>query len=231
MLIAAVIVNEELTDKARVFRDREHAGSVLSDLLGGFRNSGAFVLGIAAGGAPVAAEVARRLDLSFDVAVVSKITLPWDSEAGYGAVAFDGSVELNETLIEGLELSELQIEAGIAKTKAKVERRLEAIRGDTSYSYLQGATVLLVDDGLASGFTMLAGVEALENIGVGEVIVAVPTASRSAVDRVAPEVSGLYCANLRTGLPFAVADAYQHWVDVDEEELARFVSELKKERA
>ena len=84
---ATVVVNEDLTDLVRVFRDREHAGAMLSQLLGSFRNSDAVVLGIAAGGVPVAAEVARRLDLPVDVAVVSKITLPRHSEAGYGAVA------------------------------------------------------------------------------------------------------------------------------------------------
>ena len=230
-MTGSVIVNDELTDKVGVFRDRQHAAAMLSEMLDGFRGSDAVVLGVAAGGVPVAAEVARRLDLAIDVAVVSKITLPGNSEAGYGAVAFNGSVELNETLVDRLGLSGPSVEAGIARTKAKVAGRLRALRGDTSYSYLQGATVLLVDDGLASGFTMLAGVEALAGLGAGNVIVAVPTASQSAVERVAPEVSELYCANLRTGRIFAVADAYQRWEDVDEKELAGLVSELRKERA
>jgi predicted phosphoribosyltransferase len=189
------------------------------------------VLGIAAGGVPVAAELARRLGLSTDVAVVSKITLPWSSEAGYGAVAFDGSVKLNESLVESLGLTQTIIEAGVVRTREKVERRLRALRGGTSYGDLRRATVVVVDDGLASGFTMLAAVDALAHIGAGTVIVAVPTASESAVGRVATEVSALYCANLRSGRVFAVADAYRRWEDVDEEELARYVAELGKERA
>ena len=172
-----------LRDRLHVFRDRPHAGEILAGMLEDYRASRTLVMAIPAGGIPVAASLARRLSLPLDVAVVSKITLPWNTEAGYGAVAFDGTVRLNRDLLSRLGLSGKEIEAGKAATTGKVERRVEKFRGEPSYPALIRERVILVDDGLASGFTLLVGVEALKKSGTGEIIVAVPTGSAGAVRR------------------------------------------------
>lgn len=218
-----------LRDRLHVFRDRPHAGEILAGMLKDYRASRTLVMAIPAGGIPVAASLARRLSLPLDVAVVSKITLPWNTEAGYGAVAFDGTVRLNRDLLSRLGLSEKEIEAGKAATTGKVERRVEKFRGEPSYPALMRERVILVDDGLASGFTLLVGVEALKKSGTGEIIVAVPTGSAGAVRRVAAEVDRLYCANVRGGWSFAVADAYERWTDVSEEEALRIFKTAMKD--
>lgn len=218
-----------LRDRLHVFRDRPHAGEILAGMLEDYRASRTLVMAIPAGGIPVAASLARRLSLPLDVAVVSKITLPWNTEAGYGAVAFDGTVRLNRDLLSRLGLSEKEIEAGKAATTGKVERRVEKFRGEPSYPALIRERVILVDDGLASGFTLLVGVEALKKSGTGEIIVAVPTGSAGAVRRVAAEVDRLYCANVRGGWSFAVADAYERWTDVSEEEALRIFKTAMKD--
>jgi predicted phosphoribosyltransferase len=218
-----------LRDRLHVFRDRPHAGEILAGMLEDYRASRTLVMAIPAGGIPVAASLARRLSLPLDVAVVSKITLPWNTEAGYGAVAFDGTVRLNRDLLSRLGLSEKEIEAGKAATTGKVERRVEKFRGEPSYPALMRERVILVDDGLASGFTLLVGVEALKKSGTGEIIVAVPTGSAGAVRRVAAEVDRLYCANVRGGWSFAVADAYERWTDVSEEEALRIFKTAMKD--
>ncbi|HOD35195.1 MAG TPA: phosphoribosyltransferase family protein [Syntrophales bacterium] len=216
-----VIELPELRDRVRVFRDRAHAGEILAGMLDGFRSSRTLVMAIPAGGIPVAAALALRLSFPLDVAVVSKITLPWNTEAGYGAVAFDGTVRLNRDLLPRFGLSEKEIEAGKTATAGKVKRRVEKFRGNRPYPDFIKERVILVDDGLASGFTLLVGVEALKKIGTGEIVVAVPTGSAGAVRRVAAEVDRLYCANIRGGWSFAVADAYERWSDVSEEEALR----------
>ena len=194
-----------------VFLDRTHAGRCISDMI---KESDAVVLGIPAGGIPVAAVVARALGLSLDVAVVSKITLPWNTEAGYGAVAFDGSLLLNEALIVRSGLSQNQVQAGIDKTRIKVAERARRLRDGKPMPDLSEKTVIVVDDGLASGYTMRVAVEALTRCNVGEIIVAVPTGHASAVDEIARQVHTLYCPNIRSGPRFAVADAYENWTDV-----------------
>lgn len=212
-----------LRDRERVFRDRAHAGQVLAGMLEEYRGSDALILAIPAGGVPVGLAMAEKLEISMDIAVASKITLPWNTEAGYGAVAFDGTVRLNEELVSALRLTQEEIELGIEHALRKVSRRVKRLRGKRAFPALGRRPAMLVDDGLASGFTMAVAVEALRKARAEFVIVAVPTGHAPAVKRVARGVEALYCANLRGGWSFAVADAYEHWSDVAEEELARLL--------
>ena len=213
-----VIEMAELRDRVAVFRDREHAGEILAGMLARYEGSRAILFAVPAGGVPVAAVMAERLRLRLEVAVVSKITMPWNTEAGYGAVAFDGSVLFNEGILARIGLTEAQIEQGRRATLEKVQRRLRKFRGDRPLPDLEATKAILVDDGLASGFTMLAAIGALRRLGGRDVIVAVPTAGASAVERVAPAVESLYCANIRGGMSFAVASAYELWEDVEEQD-------------
>ena len=213
-----VVEMTELRDRAAVFRDREHAGEIMAGMLNRYTGTRAILFAVPSGGVPVAAVMAGRLRLRLEVAVVSKITMPWNTEAGYGAVAFDGSVLLNRGVLSRIGLTKEQIEEGRRSTLEKVERRLRIFRGDRPLPDLEATTAILVDDGLASGFTMLAAIGALRGIGGRDVIVAVPTASAVAVELVAPAVESLYCANFRGGSSFAVAAAYKKWEDVEEED-------------
>lgn len=219
MNIAGIHQSVRLKDKILVFRDRTHAGELLADLLLPYRLQDGLVLGIPAGGVEVGLAVAQRLNLPFDVAVVSKITLPWDTEAGYGAVGFDGTCLLNRPLIMRLGLSEDQIREGMAQTRSKIQRRLRKFRGEAPFPEVRDRWVILVDDGLASGFTMKTAIEALRHLGADHLIVAVPTAHDRAVADIAALVEAVFCANIRKGLRFAVAEAYRLWSDVSENEV------------
>jgi len=195
-------------------------------MMGSHQDSDAIVLAIPAGGVPVAAVIARELNLPLDVAVTSKVTLPWNSEAGYGAVAFDGTMILNEGLISHLRLTEQEIRQGINRTLQKVQQRLDALRGKRPFPELSGRPAILVDDGLASGFTMRTAVEALRKAQADRIVIAVPTGHQEAVQRLAQEVDAVYCPNIRSGWTFAVADAYQYWSDVGEKEVEEILSEF-----
>ncbi len=220
-----IIEREELRGREGVFADREDAGRTLAEMMEDLAGSDALVLGIPAGGVPVAAPMAEELGLDLDVAVVSKITLPWNLEAGYGAVAFDGSVRINEPLVRRLGLSEADVEQGIARTREKVRRRVEELRGERMFPELSGRPVVLVDDGLASGFTMLTAAQAVREHDPAQLIVAVPTAHRESIDRVLEEIDCIYCANIRAGIRFAVASAYLHWYDVSLDEVRQILAE------
>jgi predicted phosphoribosyltransferase len=211
-----IVERRELRGLERVFRDRSHAGLVLAEMLSEFSGSNGVVLAVPAGGVPVAVEVARELGLALDVVVVSKITLPWNTEAGYGAVAADGTVAVNRTLAARVGLGEHDIEAGVAATREKVERRSTRFRGDESWPPMTARPVIVIDDGLASGYTMMVALRALQSFEPGQLIVAVPTAPADTVDRVAERVDAVYCANIRSRRPYAVADAYELWRDVPE---------------
>lgn len=223
-----LVDNPSLRDRTGVFADRADAGRVLSRMLAEQCDSNAVVLGIPAGGVPVAATLARELALPLEVAVVSKITLPWNTEAGYGAVAFDGSVLLNQALLDRLELGADVVADGIDRTRRKVLGRVRRLRGERPLPVSGETPAVLVDDGLASGFTMLCAVAALRNAGVRQITVAVPTGHGDAARRVAAEVEAVYCANLRGGFSFAVADAYRVWTDVTDDEVLTLLADRQQ---
>lgn len=222
-MTAPIIDAPEWREQVGVFVDRTQAGEALAELTAA-EPGDALVLAIPAGGVPVAAALCRRLGLSLDVEVVSKITLPWHTEAGYGAVAFDGSYRLNDELVPHLGLSAEQIADGIARTREKVERRVRELRGGEAAPLVRRHSVIVVDDGLASGLTMQVAIEALRRAGATRIAVAVPTAHREAAERIVPLADAVYCANLRSGRRFAVADAYREWRDVSEAEAAHILA-------
>jgi putative phosphoribosyl transferase len=217
----------ELREQTHVFQDRTHAGQVLARMLTDDDKQAGIILAVPAGGVPVGVVMAEITGLDFDVAVVSKITLPWNTEAGYGAVAFDGMVKLNKDLVQRVKLTDEQIKKGIEKTTAKVARRVKKLRGQKPFSDLGNRCAILVDDGLASGFTMRVAVTALRSAGTGRIVVAVPTGHRQSAEIIAQEVEALYCANIRSGFSYAVASAYRQWSDVDEDEVIKILQQFK----
>ena len=201
------------------FRDRAHAGRELAKMLEEFRGAAALVLAIPAGGVPVAAAIAAELGLPLDVAPVSKVLYPWTTESGYGAVAFDGSMWLDESRMSGLGLSPAQVERAVSEARAKVERRLARLRASHRPLALDGRAVIAVDDGIAGGSTMRAAIAALRRAGAASIVVATPTAHKNALDAISKLADAVYCANVRGGASFAVADAYSEWRDLGDDEI------------
>lgn len=186
-----------------------------------YRETGVVVAAVVAGGVPVAVPIAHALHGSLCPVVVSKIVPPWNTEIGYGAVAFDGSVELNHALMARLGIDRATRQQGIEDTRDKVMRRVRRL-GEPRIG--TSSIVILVDDGIASGFTTRVAIKALRGAGAHEIVVAVPTAPTHTAAQLATEVDSVYCANLRSGPSFAVAGAYQHWCDVGEEEAIALLS-------
>lgn len=210
-----------------MFRDRFHAGDVVATMLEAARPAEGIVLAIPAGGFPVALRIAARLALPLDVAVVSKVTPSWNTEVGYGALAFDGTERFNEALADRLGVDAEERRRGVEATWRKVQDRLIRLRGGAPPPGVSARTVILIDDGLASGLTMLVAIEALEKLEPGSIVVAVPTGHAESVDRVAERADAVYCANVRTGPRFAVADAYAAWSDVSDDEVLALWSSLE----
>ena len=195
-------------------------------MLDGFRGSAALVLAIPAGGVPVAAAIAEELGLPLDVLPVSKVLYPWTTESGYGAVAWDGSVWLDRERIRGFGLSEDEVQTAVAQARAKVERRVARLRAGRTALALEGRTVILVDDGIAAGSTMRTAIAALRRQGASRIVVAVPTAHEAAFAAIGKLADEAYCANIRGGQSFAVADAYAEWRDLADDEIAALVHNL-----
>jgi putative phosphoribosyl transferase len=224
-----LIEDPALRDRTHVFVDRTDAGRRLSGFLDGYRGTDAGLFAIPAGGVPVAIEIARALALPLDIIIVRKIQLPWTTEAGFGALDPGGQAIFNEDLIRRMSLSPADIESQVQKTAAGLKQRENRLRRGKPYALLSGRSALVVDDGLASGYTMRAAVGFLKAQGAGSISIAVPTASEHTVFDLLPLVDELYCLNVRGGYSFAVADAYENWYDLTEDEVLTILATLKIE--
>ena len=163
--------------KPGLFRDRRDAGRLLADKLAAYANRpDVIVLALPRGGVPVAYEVARRLVAPMDVFVVRKLGVPGHEELAMGAVATGGVCVLNDQLVERLGIPEQMIDAVAARERQELARRERLYRGGRPPPDLRGRTVILVDDGLATGATMFAAIEALRKLNPARIVVAVPTA-------------------------------------------------------
>lgn len=221
-----LLIDETLKNRIRVFEDREEAGKRLGEFLKRLELKDPIVLPIPSGGVPVGVEVARILNAPVEPLVVRKIQLPWNPEAGFGAVNEDGEVFLNERLLKELNLSEEEMNRQIERTIANVRDRVRKFKGGKGLPDLRGRTAIVVDDGLASGYTIRAALSSVKKRKPREVIVAVPTCSARSSKDMLSEVDRLVCLNLREGFPFAVADAYRNWRDVEEEEALGMLREF-----
>ena len=223
-MTAKIIEEPALRERLHVFRDRFQAGSLLAQKLQEYSGKeNVIVLAIPAGGVPVGYMVAKELAVPMDVVIVRKAQIPWNTEAGFGAVTWDGEMVLNEPLIEQLGLTREEIEESISKTKRNIQERLRKFRGDKPMPQLRDKVVILVDDGLASGFTMLAAARSVRKSIPKNIVVAVPTASLGAIELLMPEVDKIACLNIRSGPSFAVADAYENWYDLTDEEVLKIL--------
>jgi putative phosphoribosyl transferase len=212
-----------LKGKKRVFADREDAGRRLASLLEGLADPKGMVLAIPSGGVPVACAVARAHRLLLDVLTVRKIQIPDNPEAGFGAIGPTGEVLLNERIVDDLRLSPKEIQAQVAETLRVLEAREKVFRKGRPRPELRDRQVILVDDGLASGYTMMAAIGFARQKEARQVIVAVPTASQRSIHFLQPATDVLVCPNVRGGPVFAVADAYKEWYDLGDEEVIQLL--------
>ncbi len=212
--------NPDFRDKIHVFDDRSHAGEMLAKWIKQYKDrEDAIILAIPAGGVPVAVQVSEKLNIPWDLAVTTKLHIPWNREAGFGAISWDGTVILNKPLVDSLVgLTSGEIERCVEEEKKVIQKRLEEFRGNMPFPDLEGKAVIVVDDGLASGFSMLVTAKTLRD-KAGTVVVAVPTAPVTAIELIRSYVDKIVCLNIKSGPIFAVADAYKLWYDLTNKEV------------
>ena len=213
------------------YENRPAAGNTLGNLLQeqAFREP-PLVLAIPNGGLAVALPIAKQLQAHLDLLIVRKLQIPYNPEAGFGAITSLGTVILNQPLVERIGLTEIDIEHVIQKTQQQIDQRKNAYEGLVGLFSPDNRIVVLVDDGLASGYTMLAAIQSVQQLSPKKIIVAVPTASASAIAKIRPVADELICPHVGTGYVFAVADAYQHWYDVSEKEVIEQLREYRKQQ-
>jgi putative phosphoribosyl transferase len=211
------------------FEDRADAGRRLAKVLGQYANrSDVIVLALPRGGLPVGLEVAQALNAPLDVFVVRKLGLPWQEELAMGALASGGVRILDDDLIRAAHVSEEDIQRVTAIEQAELERRERRYRDGRAFPNLAGKTVLLVDDGLATGSTMRAAVAALRVEKPARVVVAVPVASPETCDAFRSIADDIVCAE--TPEPFiAVGLWYEDFSQTTDDEVHEILERAREE--
>jgi len=202
-----------------VFDNRTDAGRKLANQLGEYANrKDVIVLGIPRGGVPVAFEVAASLHAPLDVFVSRKLGVPGQEELAFGAIASGGVRILDAEIVEAAGVSDVEIEQITASVKKELERRERLYRGDRPPLKVEGSTVILVDDGIATGSSMLAAISALHQMKPARLVVAVPVAPVSTCNRLRREVDQLLCVYMPETF-FAIGQFYDDFSQVTDEEV------------
>lgn len=208
----------------RTFRDRREAGRALAEELGAYRDKeGLLVFGLARGGVPVAWEVAVALHAPLDVFLVRKLGVPRWSELAMGALASGGGVVMNDNVVSSLQITDEQVREVIASESAELARREQAYRGGRPFPDPRGKTVILVDDGIATGASMLAAVRALRAAGPRSIVVAVPVGPPSTCREIGQEADDVVCATMPPGFE-AVGQVYADFHQVSDDEVRELLN-------
>jgi predicted phosphoribosyltransferase len=206
------------------FRNRTDAGRQLAEKLAAYADRpDVLVLALPRGGVPVGFEVARALGAPLDVFLVRKLGVPGHEELAMGAVATAGVRVLNDEIVRGLGISEREIDAVVARELHELTRRERLYRGDCPPPDVAGRTVILVDDGLATGATMRAAVAALRRQPQARIVIAVPTASPDTCEALKAEADDVVCAI--TPEPFfAVGHWYEDFTQTTDDEVRELLA-------
>jgi putative phosphoribosyl transferase len=212
---------------ARLFRDRTDAGQQLATQLTAYANRpDVVVLALPRGGVPVAYEVAQALNAPLDIFLVRKLGLPGQEELAMGAIATGGVTVLNSEVVDMLRIPEQVIEEVAAQEQRELERRERLYRGDRPPPDVRGKTVILVDDGLATGASMSAAAAALRELEPSRIVVAVPTAAPETCDAFRHAVDEIVCAI--TPDPFyAVGLWYEDFSQTSDDEVRELLARAR----
>jgi putative phosphoribosyl transferase len=207
------------------FRDRVDAGRLLAQRLGHLRQHNPIVIGLPRGGVPVAAEIARELHAPLDIVLVRKVGAPHRAELAAGAVGEDGVTVQNGLVLQGLGLSWEDLSRQVRRERAEVERRAVSLRPGRERVDLAGRTVILVDDGIATGSTVVAATRVIRSQGADQVVLAVPVAPPDALERMAELTDEVICLYAPTQF-FAVGQWFEDFRQVSDREVRELLRSL-----
>jgi putative phosphoribosyl transferase len=212
------------------FRDRFEAGRILGEYLRSYAGRGdVLVLALPRGGVPVGFEVARRLGAPLDVFVVRKLGTPWHEELAMGAIASGGVRVLNDEVVQGYDIPEPIIAEIIEREERELVRRERLFRGGRAPPRIGGRTVILVDDGLATGSTMRAALKALRQQAPARIVAGVPVGAPETCEEFQGEADEVIC--VRTPEPFyAVGQFYEDFSQTSDEEVRELLELAARER-
>jgi predicted phosphoribosyltransferase len=207
------------------YRDRCEAGQILAEILRRYKGKEVVVLAVPRGGVPVALPVVRELQCEMDLIIPRKIGAPHQPEVALGAVCEDGGVLLNPHLVQSLGVSDSYINQESASEVNEIKRRLSAYRGLRPPVNIAGRTVIVIDDGVATGFTITAALQSVARRRPAELILAVPVAPQDTIKTLAREVDTVICP-LQPEIFYAVGQFYKNFKQLNDENVREMLRQI-----
>jgi predicted phosphoribosyltransferase len=215
----------------RQFQDRTEAGLALAKALSAYTNKqNVLVLALPRGGVPIADAVAKELSLPMDVWLVRKLGVPWQEEFAMGAVSMGGICHVDSNIVSGLGIPDSFIQETVARERAELDRRNKLYRHDKPAPDLQGKTVIVVDDGIATGATMHAAVLSLREARAQRIVVAVPVGSASACSTLENIADEVVCAHMPEPF-YGVGQWYRDFSQTSDDEVLEILNQKTEARA
>ncbi len=218
------------TRKQPIFENRYDAGRQLAEKLTEYKHQSVIVLAIPNGGVQVALGVALALEAYLDLIISRKIPLPLSPEGGFGAVTDDGTVILNEEVVRKTGLSQQQITYQVSQVRADIRQRSLLYHSDRLPTVVHDKTIIIIDDGLASGYTMLAAVESVRHRRPKEIIVSIPVAPATALKQIEKIADKVITHTTGFAPDFYVSDFYRYWHDPSDNEVIQCLKEWRIRR-
>ena len=211
-----------------MFKDRHHAGIRLAEKLEDFNRCGnCIIFAIPRGGVVIGAVVAERLNLPLDLIITKKIRAPYNPELAIGSVDPTGNINVNQNIIAGLNISSDYLQAAAETTTAQIKEQLEQYRKSSHYPSLEQTIAIIVDDGIATGQTVIAAIGFLRSLDAKRIIVATPViapSTLSELNKLADEVRYVLCEEHF----FAVGQFYQDFAQVNDEQVMEIMADIQR---
>lgn len=213
-----------------MFKDRKEAGRKLADKLAKYTDEkDIIVIALPRGGVAIGAEIAKKIGASLDVIITRKIRFPGQPEFAIGAIAENGKVALNDQIVKRYNIPQSYLDEEICRQKAEIERRLIAYRDGEKLAFTKDKIIILVDDGVATGFTIIAAINALKDEGIKKLIVAVPVSPHDTFLKMKSLVDEIICLEAPETF-LAIGDFYYEFEQLTDEEVMQLIQNDKKNR-
>jgi predicted phosphoribosyltransferase len=226
--MAELVIQQRVRNAQPVFADRYAAGGELAKLIGRENEPGSIVLPLPRGGIPVGHALAENLGCPLIPVIARKLPVPGSPEMGFGAVAIDGSMELNRPLVDSMGLGDEEIQSIADKVTREIRRRAEEYVGSDQPPNVEGRIAYMVDDGLATGYTMIAAAKMVRKQNPQKLVLAVPVTPERSLAPVAEFFDESYCVFVQLTPRFAVASFYQNFQDMTDREVQHILEQHRR---
>ncbi len=209
-----------------MFLDRKDAGEKLTERLEKFKDEDVIVLAVPRGGLEIAYDTIKKLRFNWDLIIPRKIGAPHNKEVAIGAVSVDGSYFVNDHYVAMLNISQDYIEKEVSEQINEIKRRMKEYRGKDTFPKVKDKTVIIIDDGIATGFTILAVIKAVKKQGAKKIILAIPVGPRETIEEFKELVDEVICLYIPDEF-YAVGSYYVDFKQVEDEEVFKIINDLR----